>query len=132
MHKETITYTDYDGNERTENFYFNLNQAELTEMDLSTSGGMKKMLERIISEQDSRKIVEIFKEIICKSYGVKSPDGRRFIKSQEVLDDFVQTEAYNQLFMKLATDAQVAAQFMNDIIPQEVSEAAKQIAISPV
>lgn len=123
MHKETITYIDYDGNERTEDFFFNLTKAELTEMDLGTAGGMKKLLERIIAEKDTKRIMEIFKEIIQKSYGVKTLDGRRFIKSQEVLDEFTQTEAYSIMFMKLATDAEAAATFVNHIIPQDIANA---------
>lgn len=135
MHKETITYVDYDGNERTEDFFFNLTKAELTEMDLGTAGGMKKLLDRIIAEKDTKRIMEIFKEIIQKSYGVKTLDGRRFIKSQEVLDEFTQTEAYSIMFMKLATDAAAAATFVNNIIPQDVANAAQTVdnpVISPI
>ena len=127
MHKETITYIDYDGNERTEDFFFNLTKAELTEMDLGTAGGMKKLLERIIAEKDTKRIMEIFKEIIQKSYGVKTLDGRRFIKSQEVLDEFTQTEAYSIMFMKLATDADAAAAFVNNIIPQDIANAVSTV-----
>jgi len=117
MLKKTITYEDYDGNKRTEDFYFNLSKAEIMEMELSVSGGMTQMLNRIVSEQDGEKIIKTFKEIILKAYGEKSPDGKRFIKSEELSTAFSQTEAFSQLFMELATDADAAAKFVNGIIP---------------
>ena len=117
MIKKTIKFVDYNGNEREEDFYFNLTKAELTEMELSTEGGMEQLIRKIVSEQDNKKIVEMFKKIILKSYGEKSPDGRRFIKSQELSDAFAQTEAYSELFMELATDADAAAAFVNGVVP---------------
>ena len=102
MLKKTITYTDYDGNERTEDFYFNLTKAEITEMELSHDGGLTKLIEKIVAEQDSKRIVEIFKDLILRAYGEKSPDGKRFVKNQELRDAFAQTEAYSDLFMELA------------------------------
>lgn len=125
MIKKTISYTDYDGNNRSEDFYFNLTKAEVVEMEASESGGMKKMLENIIKANDSKKIIAVFKDIIAKSYGVKSPDGKRFIKNEEVLNDFMQTEAYSELFMELATDEKAAAAFVNGIFPKEYTEAAQ-------
>jgi hypothetical protein len=118
MIKKTITYTDYDGNDRTEDFYFNLTKAEVMEMEMMTDGGLQKMIEKIIQTSDTKKIIEIFKGIILKSYGEKSPDGRRFIKNDELRDAFSQTEAYSQLFMELATDAKAATDFINGVIPQ--------------
>lgn len=118
MLKKTIKYTDYEGVERIEDFYFNINKAELAEMELSTKGGMVKRIERIVAAKDNKEIVEIFKEFILKAYGVKSADGKRFIKSQEVLDEFTQSEAYSELFMELATDDKAAAEFINAIVPQ--------------
>lgn len=118
MLKKTITYTDYDGNERTEDFYFNLTQAEVTEMEMSTEGGLGKKLEKIIQELKREEIIVTFKDIIRRSYGEKSPDGRRFIKSKELSDAFEQTEAYSILFMELAMNADAAAEFVNGIIPQ--------------
>lgn len=117
MLKKTISYIDYDGNERTEDFYFNLTQAETTEMEMSEAGGLVKMIEKIIAAQDSKKIIEIFKDLILRSYGEKSPDGKRFIKNQELRDAFSQTEAYSQLFMELASDEDAAAAFVNAITP---------------
>lgn len=119
MLKKTIKYTDYDGNEREEDFYFNLSTAELMEMELSTTGGLEKYIQKIVAEKDSKKILEIFKEIIVKSYGVKSADGKRFIKNDEVREEFVQTEAYSDLFSELATNADAAADFINGIVPKK-------------
>lgn len=117
MLKKTITYTDYDGNTRTEDFYFNLNKAEIAEMELSTNGGMEKMLTQIVNSQDGKRIMEVFKGIILKAYGVKTADGKRFEKSEEISKAFEQTEAYSELFMELVTDAEKAAAFINGIIP---------------
>lgn len=117
MLKKTITYTDYDGNSRTEDFYFNLSKAEVTEMELSADGGLSKMLEKIVASQDNKRIMEIFKDIIIKAYGEKSGDGKRFIKSDALREAFVQTEAYSELFMELATNAEAASAFINGIVP---------------
>ena len=118
MLKETITFTDYDGNERTEDFYFNLSTAEVIEMEMSTAGGMENMLKSIIASRDTKRIVETFKRIITMAYGVKSPDGRNFLKSKELTDDFIHTEAYSDLFMRLASDADYAANFIRGIMPK--------------
>lgn len=128
MIKKTIKFVDYDDNEREEDFYFNLSKAELAEMQLSTTGGLEKMIEEIIKTKDVPKIMEIFKKIISASYGKKSPDGRRFMKSQDILDEFMQTEAYSNLFMELSSDADAAAEFIKGIIPNDLRkeyEAAK-------
>lgn len=124
MIKKTRTYTDYNGNERTEDFYFNLSKAELMEMELSTEGGLEKKLNKIIASKDSKKIVETFKDIIVRSYGVISDDGRRFIKSKELAEEFTQTEVYSELFMELASDADEAAKFINGIVPKDLAKAA--------
>lgn len=119
MLKRTITYPDYNGGSRTEDFYFNLTQAEITEMELSVDGGLVEMINRIVAAQDGKQIIATFKDIILRAYGEKSPDGKRFIKSQELRDAFSQTEAYSQLFMELATDADAAAAFVNGIVPAQ-------------
>lgn len=122
MLKKTITYTDYDGNERKEDFYFNLNKAEIMEMEMSTSGGMAEMLQKIVDSQDTPAIIKAFKELVLKSYGQKSPDGKRFIKNATLREEFEQTEAYSQIFMELATNAEEAAKFVNGIIPNDVAK----------
>lgn len=118
MLKKTITYKDYNDNERTEDFYFNLSKAEAMEMELSTTGGLTETIRKIVAAQDVPAIVKIFKSLILKSYGEKSPDGKRFIKSEEISTAFSQTEAYSQLYMELATNADAAAEFVNGIVPQ--------------
>lgn len=127
MLKKTISYVDYDGNERTEDFYFNLTKAELLEMSLSTAGGLDKYIEKITKTQDTPKLIELFKDIIIRSYGVKSDDGKRFIKNQEITEEFTQTEAYSDLFMSLATDDKEAADFLNGIIPKSLLNAANNV-----
>lgn len=136
MLKKTITYTDYNGVERTEDHYFHLSKAEAMEMEMSTSGGLSEMIRKIVSAQDTPAIIKIFKEIILKAYGQKSPDGRQFIKSPELSKAFSETEAYSQLFMELATDADAAAAFVNGIVPNETNKpannSAKQQGNTPV
>lgn len=117
MFKKTVTYTDYDGVERTESFYFNLSEAEIVEMELGTEGGWRERMQRIIDSKDAPTIMREFKKLIMNSYGIKSDDGRRFIKSDDISRDFIQTEAYNQIFMELVTDAKAAAEFANGIAP---------------
>lgn len=125
MLKKTITFEDYDGNKRTEDFYFNLTRAEILEMEMGTSGGMQQRINKIIAAQDAPQIMEVFKEILVKAYGIKSDDGRRFIKSKEISEEFTQTEAYSQLFMELATDDKASADFINGIIPKDATSQAK-------
>lgn len=117
MLKKTIKYTDYNGTERTEDFFFNLTQAELMEMEMTTTGGLAEMIQRIVAANDVPAIIKIFKELVLKAYGEKSADGKRFIKSDELRESFSQTEAYSILFMELATDADSAAKFINGIVP---------------
>ena len=131
MLKKTITYTDYDGVQRTEDFYFNLSKAEIAEMELSTADGLDKTINRIVAEQDGARIIALFKDLVLKSYGKKSDDGRRFIKNQELRDDFAQTEAYSDLFMELATDADAAAAFVNGIVPKMDDMRPKEPAALP-
>lgn len=123
MLKKTITYTDYNGTERTEDFYFNLSKAEIMEMELGTTGGLAEMIQKIVAAQDAPAIIKVFKDLILKAYGEKSPDGKRFIKSEELSTAFSQTDAYSQLFMELATNAEEGAKFVNGIVPGDVSKA---------
>ena len=122
MLKKTVTYTDYNGSERTEDFYFNLTKAEIMEMELTTVGGLSAMIEKIVAAKDGPTIIKTFKDLVLKAYGEKSADGRRFIKSPEIAEAFSQTEAYSQIFMELATDDEAAAKFVNGIIPKVESK----------
>jgi hypothetical protein len=117
MLKKTITYTDFDGNERNETFYFNLTQAEVAEMELSTKGGLAAKINEIIASEDNETIIALFKEIVGKAYGEKSADGKYFVKSKELRDAFMSTQAYSDLFMELATDSEAATAFINGIVP---------------
>lgn len=121
MLKKTITYTDYNGLQRTEDYYFNLSMAEVAEMELSVNGGLSETLKRIIDAKEIPSLIKIFKDLILKAHGEKSPDGKRFIKSEELSTAFSQTEAYSTLFMELATDSTAAAAFINGIIPSAAS-----------
>lgn len=121
MLKKTMTYTDYNGVERTEDFYFNLTKAELMEMEMGTTGGLAETIKRIVDAKDAPSIIKIFKDLVLKSYGVKSPDGRKFIKSEEIALEFSQTEAYSDLFMELATNDKAAAEFVNGIMPANIN-----------
>ena len=116
MLKKTVTYVDYDGVERTESFYFNLSESEIVEMELGVDGGWRERMQRIIDSKDAPTLMREFKNLIMMSYGKKSDDGRRFIKSKEISEAFVQTEAYNKIFMELVTDDKAAANFANGII----------------
>lgn len=118
MIKKTITYTDFDGNERTEDFYFHLTEAEVADWELGIEGGLSRQLLTIIKSKDIRKIIPIYKEIILKSYGEKSPDGRRFIKNDEVRDNFIQTQAFSDLYMSLALDAEAGSNFIKGVMPK--------------
>lgn len=117
MLKKTITYTDYNGVERTEDFYFNFTQAEITELQYGVDGGLEEQLKRIVATKDQPAIIREFKNLILKAYGEKSADGKRFVKSEELSAAFAQTEAYSILFMELASDAKAASDFVNGIVP---------------
>lgn len=119
MYKKTINYTDYNGDEQTEDFYFNLNEAELIDMALGDDQDFGAKLRSISGESNPKKLVPIFKEIVAKTYGVKSDDGRRFVKSPEVFDEFSQTEAYAVLISELSFDANAAVNFVNGVMPKK-------------
>jgi len=121
MLKKTVTYTDYNGVECRDDLYFNLSEAEIVEMEFGTTGGFAESLNRIASTQDKPAMIKFFKDIMLKAYGEKSPDGKRFVKSEEISTAFSQTEAYNTLFMELMTDAKELARFVNGIIPESSS-----------
>ena len=121
---EKIKYTDFNGLEREEDFMFNLTEAEITEMELTTDGGLSDSIKKIIAAQDTPQIIKVFKMLLLKSYGEKSADGRRFVKSDKLSEEFAQTNAYSKLFMKLATDDKAAVAFINGIMPDSMQEKA--------
>ena len=121
MIKWTITYTDYNDVERTEEFRFNLTKAELAK-EVGVEGGLDEMIKKIIDTPDPKTIITVLEDLILKSYGVKSADGKRFVKVDEngrrLSDSFKETEAYSNLFMELATDDTKFAKFVNGVIPK--------------
>jgi hypothetical protein len=135
MLKKAIKYTDYNGVEREDTYYFNLSKAEIMEMELSTVGGFAEMIEKVVAAQDTPTIVAIFKDLILKAYGEKAPDGKGFMKLDEdgrpLSRKFSQTEAYSTLFMELATDAEAAAAFINGIVPADVAQEANSKNLLP-
>lgn len=126
MIKKTVTFTDFDGNKRTEDFYFHLTEQELTEWELSVDGGLSGVLTRIVNSQDTKMLIGIFKDLLVKSYGVKTPDGRGFVKNEEVLNNFTCTQAFSDIYMELATDDKAAAEFVNGVMPASLAEKANK------
>ena len=120
MLKKTMTTVDFGGTERTEDYYFNLTRAEIME------GGFVQMINRITAAQSQLELAKLFKQILCKSYGVLSPDGRKFVKNEAVLADFMATQAYSDLYYKLASNAEEAAAFFEAILPEDMKEEAKK------
>lgn len=118
MIKWPITYTDYNGDERTEDFYFNLNKAEVMEMNLNANGALSEYYKRLVDLHDGKQIAEEYKKLILSAYGEKSLDGRRFVKSQKLRDEFEQTEAFAELYMQLATEEGAAARFIEGVLPK--------------
>lgn len=127
MRKETITYTDYNGLNRTEDFYFNLTSAELTDLQLGIEGGMAEKLRKIEKAKDVPAAIKFFKELIFKSYGEKSDDGRRFIKSEQLSTEFSQTEAYSILYMNLVENPEAANEFLKELIPADLAKKAEEM-----
>ena len=132
MLKKTIVYYDYDGNERSENFYFNLSKAEVMEMEFSFTGGMTNVIEQMVNTQDTARIMELFKKIIMAAYGEKSADGKRFMKigpdGRRLAEGFVETEAYSELFMELVSDPKKFADFIAAVIPALPADAKAALA----
>jgi len=124
MLKERIKFKDFEDRDREMDFYFHLSESELSEMEMSKNGGLTKLLKRIIDEDDMEKLAGYFKDLILKSYGIKSNDGLRFEKSEEISRNFSHTNAYNMLYMSLIKDADKAAAFVNGIVPKELRASA--------
>lgn len=133
MLKKTMTTVDFGGTERTEDYYFNLTKAEIMEMQLCTDGGFVETVKKIVEAKNQLELTRLFKKIICASYGVLSPDGRKFVKNQQVLDDFMATQAYSDLYIELLSgDGKAAEDFVNGILPKDpTNEAAKAPVSQP-
>ena len=120
MITKTITYTDFNGVKRTEDFYFHFNQAELMEMEMSTEGGFSARVKRIVNANSHSELIQIMKKFVLDAYGVKSEDGRRFMKDDAIRRSFVECPAYSIIFMELATDADAAAKFVTGVTPDDM------------
>lgn len=133
MLKKTITYTDYNEMERTEDFYFNLTEAELNELQLATPGGYAGYLQKMVAAQDTPTLIGVIKDLILRSYGEKSLDGRTFVKIDEsgkpVSRMFSQTEAFSKLYMELGSDSDAAVKFVLGIMPKNLQEKAAELNI---
>ena len=128
MYRKSMTYTDFDGNERKETFYFNLTKAECMEMEMGTTGGLSQLLRKIIDAGDNAELIAMFKKIIMKAYGEKSEDGKYFVKNDEVRAKFESTQAYSDLYMQLSTDTEEAIKFVENIMPHDLEDAIKEAA----
>lgn len=119
MLKKTVTYIDFDGNTRTEDFFFNLTEQEIAEMELSTEGGLGNFINKAVAAKSQVELIDLFKKLILAAYGVKSADGRRFVKNDAVREDFMSTQAFSDIYMDLVQDADKASEFFNGIVPKE-------------
>ena len=116
----TETYTDYNGNQRTEDFRFHFSQAELMEMEMSTEGGFSARVNRIINANSHPELLQVMKMFVLDAYGVKSEDGRRFQKNEEIRRSFQECPAYSKIFMRLATNSEEASKFINGVTPEDM------------
>ncbi len=130
MLKKTIEYTDFNEEKVNEDFFFHLSKAELVELEMSHAGGLQESIQRIIKAEDGKAIIAEFKNIILSSYGERSTDGKRFVKNQDLRDEFESTEAYSILFMELVTDADKALEFIHGVIPQDLAEEVTKVTAS--
>jgi hypothetical protein len=125
--KKTIKYTDFNGDDVEEEFFFHLSKAELVELEMSHEGGLSESLKKIVAAEDGKEIIRVFKEVILGAYGQKSEDGRRFIKNQQMRDEFESSEAYSELFMEMVTNVDAAIEFINGIVPAGLAEEATKV-----
>lgn len=121
MYKETITYVDYDGNEWTEDFRFNLSKADLYKLNFKHGGDFEAFLNKLMEDKDYEGMYSLFEEILTSAYGIKSEDGKRFIKSKEISEEFTQTAAYSELIAKLMDDENYLINFINEVIPRQAA-----------
>ena len=120
MIKKTVQYVDFNGDSQTEDIYFNLSKAELTEMEASYNNGLKSTIQKISEAKDNGALIAIFKNILTRSVGKRSEDGKRFIKNEQIIEEFVSSEAYSTLFMELAFNADAAVDFIAGVVPKDL------------
>lgn len=121
MIKKTVTYKDLNGNDRTESFYFHFYESEILEMEMSVDGGFAERIQKIIDAKDQTSLIRVIKKFVLDAYGVKSDDGKRFIKNDEVRAAFVECPAYSKIFMELVMDDKVASEFVKGVVPAEMA-----------
>lgn len=129
MYKKTITYTDFNGTERTEDFYFHMTQAEILKMEYSQEGGMTNVIQKIIDTEETTKLLPLFETVVRMSYGKRSVDGRHFEKKPEYTDQFLASEAYSNMFVEFMMNADEAAKFINNVCKKiDVDENRKSLS----
>lgn len=128
MIKKTVTYTDYNGVERTESFYFHFSEAEILDMEMSTEGGFAERVQRIVDAKQQTELLKVIKQFVYDAYGVKSDDGKRFIKNDEVKTAFIESPAYSKIFMEMLGDDKIAAEFVNGVVPANMKDELAKIA----
>jgi hypothetical protein len=126
MLKRDITYENFNGELITETYYFNLTKSEILNLDASYSDGLNGAIQKIIDAKDSKALIDQFQKLILLAYGIKSEDGKRFIKNDTLREEFSQSAAYDVLFMELATNDALAAEFMLGIMPKDMAQAAQK------
>lgn len=131
MLRKEVEYKDFDGNDRKDVLWFHLNEVEITEMDLETSGGLVKYMESIIDKNDVNQLITIFKDLLIRSYGERSMDGKHFYKDDKIRNEFVSSAAYPVLYMEMVSDADKAVEFINGIVPSNIREQMTKIENTP-
>ena len=131
MLRKEVEYKDFDGNDRKDVLWFLLNEVEITEMDLETSGGLVKYMESIIDTNDVNQLITIFKDLLIRSYGERSMDGKHFYKDDKIRNEFVSSAAYPVLYMEMVSDADKAVEFINGIVPSNIREQMAKIENTP-
>lgn len=121
MTSKTVTYKDWNGMDRTETFYFHFSQAELMEMEISQDGGFSERVKKIAAANNLPDMLKIWKNFVLDAYGIKSEDGRRFMKNEEIRQSFVECPAYSIIFMELATNTEAASNFINQVVPADMA-----------
>lgn len=128
MFKKTVTYKDYNDVERTETYHFHFSEAEILDMEMSVEGGFAERVQKIIDANDQTKLMKVIQKFVIDAYGVKSEDGKRFIKNEQVKTEFIESPAYSKIWMELVTNDQVAADFINNVIPADMKDQLASIA----
>ena len=122
MFKKTITYTNFNGEEITEDFFFNLSKSEIAKSNFSTAGGIENLLRKLVNEKNIQSLSDLFTDFIGRSYGIRSDDGKFFRKSPEIRADFENSAAYDTLYMELLTSPESAVEFLKGVLPSDLTK----------